>query len=314
MFSIANNSKNSTFAPQAGTSTSNEKTETGMFSVIRTTLKVKGVPKQARNLILKSWRSSTKKQYNCYLSKWFTFCGKTINPIQPSINEVLKFLSNLYVKGLQNRSLGTARSAISTFLKICSNIDINSHEEITRFMKGVFVERPALPRYTTTWSVDAVLKFLSTKPAESLLQLSSKLSVLFLLLSAQRCQTLHLIELADIKITEENVYIAPNHILKQSRPGKHLDIIEFKKYPKDKQLCIVDTLSRYIDRTKGLRATDKLLISTIKVSNGAKIRNRYNQVPHLTQDTNGKVTNSQKTPQTRAKRSALSQQVTKKHI
>ena len=52
----------------------------------------------------------------------------------------------------------------------------------------------------------------------------------------------------------------------------------------------------------------------IKVSNGAKIRNRYNQVPHLTQDTNGKVTNSQKTPQTRAKRSALSQQVTKKHI
>ena len=46
-----------------------------------------------------------------------------------------------------------------------------------------------------------------------------------------------------------------------------------------------------------------------KVSKVAKIRNRYNQVPHLTQDTNGKVTNSQKTPQTRAKRSALSQQV-----
>ena len=32
---------------------------------------------------------------------------------------------------------------------------------------------------------------------------------------------------------------------------------------------------------------------TLKVSNGAKISNRYNQVPHLTQDTNGKVTNSQ---------------------
>ena len=30
-----------------------------------------------------------------------------------------------------------------------------------------------------------------------------------------------------------------------------------------------------------------------EVSKGAKIRNRYNQVPHLTQDTNGKVTNSQ---------------------
>ena len=57
-----------------------------------------------------------------------------------------------------------------------------------------------------------------------------------------------------------------------------------------------------------------VVLGCIKVSNGAKIRNRYNQVPHLTRDTNGKVTNSQKTPQTRAKRSALSQQVTTKHI
>ena len=31
----------------------------------------------------------------------------------------------------------------------------------------------------------------------------------------------------------------------------------------------------------------------IKVNKGTKIRNRYNQVPQLTQDTNGKVTNSQ---------------------
>ena len=33
--------------------------------------------------------------------------------------------------------------------------------------------------------------------------------------------------------------------------------------------------------------------SVIKVREGAKIRNRYNQVLHLTNDTNGKVTNSQ---------------------
>ena len=31
----------------------------------------------------------------------------------------------------------------------------------------------------------------------------------------------------------------------------------------------------------------------LKVSKGAKIRNRNNQVPHLTQDTNEKVPNSQ---------------------
>ena len=35
------------------------------------------------------------------------------------------------------------------------------------------------------------------------------------------------------------------------------------------------------------------VVHTCKVSKGAKIRNRYNQVPHMTQDTDGKVTNSQ---------------------
>ena len=67
---------------------------------------------------------------------------------------------------------------------------------------------------------------------------------------------------------------------------------------------------RYLDCVSASR----VWFLVVKVSKGAKIRNRYNQVPHLTQDTNGKVTNSQQTPQTRAKRSALSQQVITKHI
>ena len=34
-------------------------------------------------------------------------------------------------------------------------------------------------------------------------------------------------------------------------------------------------------------------IDNMKVGKRAKIKNRYNQAPHLTQDTNGKVTTSQ---------------------
>ena len=38
---------------------------------------------------------------------------------------------------------------------------------------------------------------------------------------------------------------------------------------------------------------NKRVYKIFKVRKTAKIRNRYNQVPHLTQDTNGKVTTSQ---------------------
>ena len=62
-----------------------------------------------------------------------------------------------------------------------------------------------------------------------------------------------------------------------------------------------------------IRLAPKRAWSLVKVIKRANIRNRYHQAPHLTKDTNGKVTNSQLESQTRAKRSALSQQVTTRH-
>ena len=235
------------------------------FSLIRRKLREKGIPRKTRDIILQSWRASTKAQYDGFISRWIKFCkaGKT-DPFQPNVNEVLTFLTKLFEQGLQYRSLGVARSALSTFLKICSNIDINSYAEVTRFMKGVFNSRPALPRLNVTWDVSIVLNYLESMSDMSLFQLSCKLSMLFLLLSAQRCQTLHLIELPDIRFLNNCVYIAPSHVLKQTRPGKHLETLCFKKYDKNKKLCLVRVLSEYIKRTKELRSTTKLLISTIK--------------------------------------------------
>ena len=42
----------------------------------------------------------------------------------------------------------------------------------------------------------------------------------------------------------------------------------------------------------GSQCLKLITFNALKVSKRAKFRNRYNQVPHLTQDTNGKVTNS----------------------
>ena len=80
----------------------------------------------------------------------------------------------------------------------------------------------------------------------------------------------------------------------------------------DKQADVIDafnTTSRYLDDILNIKnvyfdnMVSQIYLSTLQlnkantsdteVSKGAKIRNRYNQVPHLTQDTNGKVANSQ---------------------
>lgn len=48
-----------------------------------------------------------------------------------------------------------------------------------------------------------VLTFIEKMTDLTLLELSAKLSMLFLLVTAQRCQTLHLIEIGDIELQED---------------------------------------------------------------------------------------------------------------
>ena len=61
-------------------------------------------------------------------------------------------------------------------------------------------------------------------------------------------------------------------------PLQHKGIFLYRIKP-----CLSTTMHNKIFTPAEIRAI---------VSKGAKIRNRYNQVPHLTLDTNGKVTNS----------------------
>ena len=192
------------------------------------------------------------------------FCGGKDNPISPNINTVLAFLTSLYDKGLGYSSINTARSAISSFLQVSGKFDLHDNGRVSRFMKGVFNDRPALPRYKTIWDVGTVLCYLKSFNDVTLLQLSCRLCVLFLLLSAQRCQTLHLIEVKDIVLSNSKLIIHPNHILKHTRPGAHLDSLIFHSYSQDTKLCIVSVMQQYLQRTKFLRQGNRLIISTIK--------------------------------------------------
>ena len=68
------------------------------------------------------------------------------------------------------------------------------------------------------WDVQVVLTYYIEKMTDlTLLELSAKLSMLFLLVTAQHCQTLHLIELGDIELQEEMCIIRTSHVLKLDR-------------------------------------------------------------------------------------------------
>ena len=135
-------------------------------------------------------------------------------------------------------------------------------------MRGVFLERPTLPKYNNTWDVSQVLTYLkSLSPVHelSLLCLSHKLVMLLALLSSQRKQSLHLIDIRNISIRNDTLLIRIGDLLKQTRPGHHIDEITITAYPKDRDLCIVTVYLEYVSRTSSIRDSEtKLFVSTQK--------------------------------------------------
>lgn len=174
-------------------------------------------------------------------------------------------MADLYQGGVGYSAVNTARSALSTAIVLPGGDKFGSHSLVTRFMKGVFETRPSLPRYNETWNIDIVLRYLANlgSPQDvNLKTLTYKLVMLLALLSGQRRQTLHALDIGSMQLTSETCTFVITSLLKTSRPGKHLSPVRFVEYKLDKNLCIIKHIEEYIQRTKVLRGEQsRLLIS-----------------------------------------------------
>ena len=198
-----------------------------------------------------------------------SFCiQRKTDPFSPAINLTLEFLLKEFKNEGKTRgysAMNTIRSAISSIASI-EGQPVGQHLLVKRFMKAVFREKPALPRYKTTWDPDVVLnhiKSLGKNDKLTIIQVSRKLTMLLLLLSGQRCQTIHSLNIKQMALESSKVTFVIKDLLKTSRPGKHLQKVSYKAYAPDRRLCVVTTLKHYIERTKIIRKGEsKLLIST----------------------------------------------------
>jgi hypothetical protein len=77
-------------------------------------LKDRGLSQQAAELVLQSWRESTRKQYNPYIKRWQLYCSeRQIDSISAPIEAGVNCLAELYNTGIGYSALNTARSALS---------------------------------------------------------------------------------------------------------------------------------------------------------------------------------------------------------
>ena len=178
---------------------------------------------------------------------------------------VLQFLTALFQGGQSYSAINTAKSALSAvFFK---DQTIGNTPIIKRFMKGIFELRPPLPRYEVIWDVNIVLEFLKNFNSNDspLSVLTYKLVTLLALTTAQRAQTLHLLNIKNINFENDEVIIPIPELLKQSNKDRYKFSLRLIPNSDDENICVVNTLKEYLNKTSSIRGNEsKLFISFVK--------------------------------------------------
>ena len=248
-----------------------EKTGPNCMSSIRSIYRKQGFSKETTRIIMASWKSGTKRQYNAFITRWCQHCSRRdINSISPTLDQILEFMTTLFETGLGYSSLNTARGALSALGIKIDGTSVGAHPLVVRYMKGVFNLRPTKPRYSGTWDVSMVLRFLQTWSSVKLMslkQLTLKLTMLIALTNAARVQSIHQIHVHNMKKCFNEYVFEYSGLLKQCRPGYKMPVVRMKAHPPNRRLCIYFVVKEYLARTESLRnGEEALLLSYVNLT------------------------------------------------
>ena len=259
---IASNTKQTPNRPfqQSASSNSEQPTAVGRLESVRKTHIAEGISKQASELILSSWSKGTNTAYQSGWTKWASWCAeRKVDPISSDVQHFIDFLAELYEQGLQHRSINTIRSAVSMTHKSVEGLPVGQHPLVTRLLKGVYNQRPPMPRYTSTWDVDVVTKHIVSMGRNEdlpLKHLSRKLVMLMALIKASRTSELRALDIRFRIYKPDGVIFKLTSLTKKRNPGLPLKELFFRAFPSDERLCIVHCLRQYEKITQELRSSE----------------------------------------------------------
>lgn len=193
--------------------------------------------------------------------------SKGVSVLDPPVAQVLRYLRVYFETGVGYGAVNAARCALSLILPRVNGATVGEHHLVKWFCKSCHEQRPPQPRYDSFWSVESVLNWiqsLGNNSGLSLKLLSYKLTLLLLLVSSQRGQTILSLSIDRMRFEKDSIVFKMKCLLKHNQLGQPLDSVRFFEYKDDRRLCVVRTLKRYITRTFLLRKDNtQLLVSYI---------------------------------------------------
>ena len=220
---------------------------------------------RSRELIEASWRPNTESTYSSGWRQWLEWCS--LHGIQghyPAIENVLNFLSHLFEKQKEYRTINCSRSMLSSTINAIDGFPVGKHPMVVRLMRGIFNKRPPSKPLFPAWSISKVLElFAKWAQAESLSLklLTLKCVMLLALATAKRASSLNLFSIKSgyFELSENSLVIQPLGLEKTTRPGHKANPISLESYKDSHDLCPVTCVRQYMKKTRGLRKCDNII-------------------------------------------------------
>ncbi|KAI9550901.1 hypothetical protein GHT06_004520 [Daphnia sinensis] len=211
------------------------------LAALRSCLEERGFPQKVIELILGATRSTTHSAYQSAWVAWISWC----------------FLSDYFHSGKSYSTVNVARSMLSSTLSLSSeSLELGRNPLVVNLMRGVYNEKPPVPKYTATWDPSVVLMHLevsaNARNSLSTLQLARKASTLLALTSLSRCADLAAIQLRSINFSEGGVKFALNRPRKAQHSGP-LHVLSIGAWHQKPAICPVACMRSYIVHTAPFR-------------------------------------------------------------
>ena len=170
---------------------------------------------------------------------------------------IADYLTELFKKGRSYHTVNIHRSAISAFHRPIDGVKVGPHDLVCRVLNACFNAKPPQPRYVVTWDVDKVLSYIHSLGENSSLSnkcLTLKLSMLLALASAGRSSDLRALDIRYMTINDNSITFELGVLTKSRRKGQPPIKLTFDRFDSDPLVCVVSTISCYLDRSKAWRA------------------------------------------------------------
>ena len=187
--------------------------------------------------------------------------GLSGDPI--TVRDGLAYLSHLFKLGLQWRTIGVHRSAISqTLPKDPDGIAFGDDDNVRHLMRGVFLSRPPVRRAFPLWNPDDVFCLFSQWPRPlPFLAILQKTAFLVAMATCRRPS-----EIASLRVdsyfmtlSTHSARFIPTGLSKTDRPGHMGPPILVYAFPADPSLCPVEAIRSLLAVRDSLRLSHPFL-------------------------------------------------------